>query len=251
MSDKRIPVSEVFHNAVQGEGPQVGKYTSFIRFGLCDYNCGKCDSMHAVDPMIVRATAEWITQDEIANKFANLRFARYKHITFSGGNPLMHDLTHLCRKLMGEWDYELSVETQGTLWKDWLQYVRTVVVSPKAPCMLQPLNKGRWEQFLEKTVMDEESHKYYLKIVVDTEKDLEWVSWFRNTYKDSFEYWNKEMFLSVLNPLNVSENTPVLRQQLLDKYRELQEMLKQFPNLHDMRLLPQLHVLVYGDEKGR
>src|SRR5665213_49268 len=91
--EKKIPVVEMFGPTIEGEGALIGTQTFFIRFGLCDYKCKKCDSMHAVDPQIVKSTADWATQDEIFESFKRFQEQKAPHIhnvTFSGGNPAIH-----------------------------------------------------------------------------------------------------------------------------------------------------------------
>ena len=52
------PVIEVFGPTIQGEGAEAGLPTHFVRFGGCDYRCSWCDTMYAVDPAVLWATAE-------------------------------------------------------------------------------------------------------------------------------------------------------------------------------------------------
>ena len=49
-----MKVVETFGPTIQGEGPYAGRVCHFVRFGGCDYRCTWCDSMHAVDPGLVR-----------------------------------------------------------------------------------------------------------------------------------------------------------------------------------------------------
>src|SRR6476661_4406823 len=87
-ANKPIPLMEVFGPTIQGEGLVIGQQTYFLRFGLCDYKCVMCDSMHAVDPHRVKANAEWLTQEEILNKLGSIyKPNSTRWVTLSGGNP--------------------------------------------------------------------------------------------------------------------------------------------------------------------
>src|SRR3954447_265834 len=86
-----IPVVEIFGPTIQGEGAEAGVPTHFVRVGGCDFRCSWCDTMYAVDPEIVRATAEKLSVEEIASRVAALA-GRPEWVAISGGNPALHDL---------------------------------------------------------------------------------------------------------------------------------------------------------------
>jgi 7-carboxy-7-deazaguanine synthase len=58
---RTFPVIEIFGPTIQGEGAEAGLSTHFLRVGGCDYRCSWCDTMYAVDPATVRATARRLT----------------------------------------------------------------------------------------------------------------------------------------------------------------------------------------------
>src|SRR5436190_21718635 len=92
--DKKHPIMEIFGPTIQGEGMLLGMKTMFIRFGGCDYRCGKCDSMHAVLPELIHQDALYMTDREITaevNKKAQ-DSSSCSMVTFSGGNPCIHEL---------------------------------------------------------------------------------------------------------------------------------------------------------------
>src|SRR3954453_18669879 len=91
---KTFPVIEVFGPTIQGEGAEAGLPTHFVRFGGCDYRCTWCDTMYAVDPASVRATAERLSVDDIIRRVAGLG-GRPEWVTLSGGNPALHRLEDL------------------------------------------------------------------------------------------------------------------------------------------------------------
>src|SRR6478752_6895841 len=109
-----LPVIEIFGPTVQGEGPDMGRPAYFVRFGGCDFRCTWCDSMHAVEPALVRASATAMSAPEIADRLGALE-----------AGPLV-DILH-------ESGYEVAVETQGSRWREWLGGVDRLVVSPKGP----------------------------------------------------------------------------------------------------------------------
>src|SRR4051794_28690583 len=128
---KLIPVVEIFGPTIQGEGAEAGIATHFVRVGGCDYRCSWCDTMYAVDPEIVRATAEKLSSDEIVTRVDALA-GRPDWVTISGGNPALHALGDLVSGLHAV-GFRVSVETQGSRWASWLGSVDRLTVSPKPP----------------------------------------------------------------------------------------------------------------------
>ena len=268
---KKIPVMELFGPTIQGEGLVAGLQTFFIRFGLCDYKCTMCDSMHAVDPEAVKANARWLTQPQIFDEIID-KMKHHQWITFSGGNPCIHDLTYLVEMLLMAGKH-ICVETQGTLDPEWLKLVDIITISPKSPGMGEKFERNKFEAFIK---------KYYrnssVKVVVFSAQDLEFAAaiWqiLEETHVKNYQSherhypnWKERFFLSLGNPYppelqktQSDETTSISAKetaprdhiaQLLKSFDQLSEDLMLDPRLKHARFLPQLHVLVWGNEQGR
>src|SRR3954454_11432523 len=105
------PVIEIFGPTIQGEGAEAVLSTPFVLFGGCDYRCSWCDTMYAVDPAAVRATAERLSDDAIVERLDKLGGAP-PWVTLSGGNPALHQLGGLVSALH-ERGLLVAAETQG------------------------------------------------------------------------------------------------------------------------------------------
>lgn len=248
---KKIPVMEIFGPTIQGEGAVIGQQTYFIRFGLCDYKCTMCDSMHAVDPKSVKANAEWLTQDEIFEKFAEFHKPNTtKWVTLSGGNPCVHDLEHLVQLLLRN-GFKIHVETQGTLNPNWLRYVTLVTISPKGPGMGELTDIKILDRFVHDTSL---YTPISMKIVVFDQRDLDFARSMFYQYKDRIH--EQMMFLSLGNPNPPSLNgTDTISHdehmnQLLSAYRTLLDDIVNDAILSKVKFLPQWHVFVWGNAKG-
>jgi 7-carboxy-7-deazaguanine synthase len=142
------PLMEHYYT-IQGEGYNTGKPCYFLRLGGCDVGCVWCDVKESWD---VKAHPI-VSVDEM------IRFvkeAKAKRVVITGGEPLMHDLTYLTKKISGE-NIETYLETSGAYpltgkW-DW------ICVSPKK--FKEPLPEVL-------TAADE------LKVIVYNESDFEW-----------------------------------------------------------------------------
>jgi len=117
----KFNVSEIFGPTIQGEGIHIGRRTQFIRFAGCDTRCDWCDTKGAWE------TSKVYTQQQILDRVTP---GTAPIITLTGGNPLLQDLGNLVELLFLSF-HEVHVETQGTVWKDWLNDVTFASVSPK------------------------------------------------------------------------------------------------------------------------
>lgn len=265
---KKIPLMEVFGPTFQGEGLMAGCQTYFFRFGLCDYDCSFCDSRHAIEPELVRANAFWGTQGEIYKKFqqvvvSGLSYPRW--VTFSGGNPCIHNLTDLTALLKKD-GFQINVETQGTKSPDWLQYVDLITVSPKTPGIGEKFNAKVFKEFLHKVAIEYERH-VCIKVVVFSKLDLEYAHEIfeharmleNNSGRQLFSY-----YLSLGNPYPpMHDNTihlegestiraipfdDLLKLKLLADYRAMCEDILQDSRFGDIYFLPQIHVLTWANK---
>lgn len=273
--EKRIPVIELFGPVLEGEGKLCGVQTMFVRFGLCDFKCTKCDSMHAVNPSLVKAGATWSTQAEIAEGIQAMmeanRCTHIKNVTFSGGNPAVHDLRQLVR-LLHDKGKRVFVETQGTKSPDWLYDVDEIVVSPKSPGMGEKFDPDVFFSFMDKFLGAKVPIS--VKIVIFSQIDIEFavgVAGIMQNLASQYPQFNfaKDFFLSLGNP-----NPPVFQitdkgveqveqagseinhkkalvEELLLRYNNLSEAILKDPRLSFARFLPQMHVLTFGNETGR
>lgn len=252
--DKKIPLVEKFGPTIQGEGATIGLQTYFLRFGLCDYRCTMCDSMHAVDPLQVKANAQWLTQDEIAALFIhsdptkNVYMSGADWITLSGGNPCMHDLSHLVSRLRG-WGYHIAVETQGTFCPKWLWDCDIITCSPKGPGMGEKFEEDKFKAFLTRMAG---KRGFNCKVVIFDQKDLEFAERVATRWVNSGFSLN-DFYLSQGNPFppnhlpSAPENlVDVLRQEYLTMF----ELIKVMPHLAHTKWLPQWHVWLWANRQG-
>lgn len=114
-----MKLSEIF-TTIQGEGPNVGKPTTFIRFGGCNLRCPgwPCDTLYAVLPeyrkMWVTVTPH-LVYEAVENTLP-------KHVCITGGEPLIQppqELESLAQTLLWH-HYTIDLFTNGTrLLPDW------------------------------------------------------------------------------------------------------------------------------------
>lgn len=243
---RRFPVVEVFGPTIQGEGPDAGRPCWFVRFGGCDFRCSWCDSMHAVTPALVRQ-ADRMTAADILNALDRLRaFDRHQpYIVLSGGNPALHELGGVVA-LLHSCGAFVSVETQGSVWRDWLMDVDRLVVSPKPPSsgMVSPKHDGQLSEFMDRATVGLPT---VLKIVIADAYDLGWA---RAAHDD---YPGVPLYLSACTPTEVPwdmDPETWIRMEVGRRYAWLCEAVAGDPDLGDAVVLPQLHVIAWGLKVG-
>jgi 7-carboxy-7-deazaguanine synthase len=248
------PVQEIFGPTIQGEGPQAGGKTIFVRFAGCDYDCLWCDTQETwkikdQDRMTAIIILERI---EKLNEQGNCN-----HVTLTGGNPLLYDLEKLV-DLLHALDYKVAVETQGSKYKPWIRKVDNIVISPKPPSSSNlkihesPASADNFRNlygFFHK-LMDENLLEYpvptdvTIKVPIFNSVDFEWFLKLKNKFAADNTY---KWYLSVGNE-NVREEGSI-QERLLQNYEWLvNKVIKS--DLIDVYVLPQLHTLIWGNKKG-
>lgn len=253
MSRKKslIPVIEIFGPTIQGEGYLAGVRTWFVRTGSCDYLkvCGTCDSMHAVDPVQYKKTAKWTEPEDLAKHLIS-HINPGEWVTISGGNPALWDFSEAVRMLRDA-GIRVAVETQGSKFLPWLTQVDLLTVSPKGPGMLagdhtQEDSLKALHDFMGKA---EDTAQYWgfimvLKIPIFSKGDLDFAEIVAGLYE------GYTLYLSVGNPSVYQHNLPVLRDNLLDRYEGIINSVLKRSVLKHAIVLPQLHVLAWGNKQG-
>lgn len=253
---KTFPIVEIFGPTIQGEGILAGQQTHFVRFGLCDYRCVWCDSMHAVEPELVQANAERLTADQIAARVVKLderagrahKDDRTPWVTFSGGNPAMHTGVEDLTELLFNRNYKVAVETQGSILPLWMREVDLITLSPKPPSsqmnikFMSDLGQKQWNNYME---LAREGKDMVIKVVVFDDLDYDWAKWLFLDTRRKGGLEDIPFYMSVGNLVNQDSV-----QALLDKYKWLVEKLLADPELGEIIPLPQLHVLIWGNKQG-
>lgn len=209
--------------------------------------------MHAVDPMQVKANAEWLTQAEIFDKFLQFRKDHTtKWVTFSGGNPCIHDLQDLTTLLMNS-EFKIAVETQGTFCPPWLWDTNIITVSPKGPGMGERFEQDKCDKFINEM---SDHIGLNMKVVIFDQRDLEFASMLYERYCLNGPIEEDQFYLSLGNPYPPGSeaaadgaNYPI-QKKLLDRYETLLEDIIHDKLLCNVKFLPQWHVLLWGNKQG-
>ncbi|SDB05042.1 7-carboxy-7-deazaguanine synthase [Streptococcus henryi] len=237
MASKRqlkLPVLEIFGPTFQGEGRAIGQKTMFVRTAGCDYHCDWCDSAFTWDGS---EKPKPMTVDEVISELDKL--GSYDYVTLSGGNPclLASNMAELVNKLKNR-GVTLAVETQGSRWQEWLKDIDQVTLSPKPPSSKMTVNFETLD-FIVSNLRDDQ---ITFKIPVFNDEDLAFAKGIQERYQPDV------LYLSAGNPEPQAQGDIVSAQ--LNRLRELWERVAADDTWGNVRVLPQLHTLLYDNQRG-
>ena len=232
-----LRIAEIFGPTIQGEGSLIGEPTVFVRAGGCDYRCSWCDSLHAVESEFRK---EWLpmSSEEVWAEAKRLSGDVPLVISLSGGNPAIQDFSGLIAlgKVEG---YRFACETQGPVARDWFADLDTLVLSPKPPSSGETVD---WDVFKKCVSSAGDGPNVIIKIVIFDDIDYAWAKEAANRFPDIPLY---------LQPGNsqVDPNTAVALEDVTDRLLWLVEKAIE-DKWYRPRMLPQLHVLLWGNKRG-
>ncbi len=249
VATKTIAISEVFGPTVQGEGALIGKPTVFVRTGSCDYRCSWCDTLYAVLPEY-RSDWQHMTTEQVFAEVRRLSGNAPILVTLSGGNPAMQPLGELI-DLGHAHGYTFAIETQGSIAQPWFARLDYLTLSPKPPSSQQVTRWERLDRCIEyarnTAGTDGSQHNHTvqinLKIVIFDEEDFAYARHVAERYPDIPMY------------LQAGNHTPPHLAQEIDITGIMQRIDWLIQRViaeqwYSVTVLPQLHVLLWGNKRG-
>ncbi len=229
-----LRISEIFGPTVQGEGALMGRPTVFVRTGGCDYRCQWCDTLYAVLPEYRGDWTSWDTSAvlEEVDRLAGGPIL----VSLSGGNPALQDLAPLIRGGHAR-GHTFALETQGSVAPSWLGELDHLTLSPKGPSSGHLTGLAELEACLEAANSAPET---VFKVVVLDERDYDYARSLAGNYTEI------PIYLQVGNPEPEGDPDPG---ELMERFRWLTQRVLA-DGWHRARVLPQLHVLAWGNSRG-
>jgi len=201
--------------SLQGEGLTIGAPTTFIRTSGCPLRCTYCDTPQAFDK------GEQMTLEAILKKVKQLRC---RHVCLTGGEPMAQkDAPKLIQMLLDE-GYHLVLETNGAMPLDELPCVENLTISMDIKCP----SSGESEKMLFEN-LEVLGPTDQLKFIISDDKDYEYAKEVIGKYSPKCEV--------ILTPVG-GKALKVLAEKVLKEGL-------------DVRVLPQLHKFIWGDEDNR
>jgi 7-carboxy-7-deazaguanine synthase len=238
-----LPVLEIFGPTIQGEGMVIGQKTMFVRTAGCDYSCSWCDSAFTWDGS-AKEDIQMMTPEAIWEELRQIGGDQFSFVTISGGNPaLLKNLDRLI-DLLKENQIKMGIETQGSRWQDWFLKIDELTISPKPPSSNMITNFEVLDDIFAKLRENHFEHNVSLKVVIFDEGDLEYAKSVHQRYPEI------PFYLQVGNDDLTNLNNQELCQKLLQKYEWLVNKVIEDHQLNNVKVLPQLHALLWGNKRG-
>jgi 7-carboxy-7-deazaguanine synthase len=204
-----------------------------------------CDTLYAVLP---EYTHEWkpMTTEQVYAEIQRLSGNAPILVTLSGGNPAIQPLGDLIERGRAD-GYTFALETQGSINQPWFARLHYLTLSPKTPGMLNPV-RTNWERFNRclssaRSGADGDGPSISLKMVIFDEADYTYAKDVAAHYPDLPVY------------LQAGNHTPPHLAQEVDIsgiLNRLDWLIGRVIEDHwyDARVLPQLHLLLWGNRRG-
>ncbi|AFI27212.1 7-carboxy-7-deazaguanine synthase QueE [Bacillus subtilis] len=237
LSKSTVPISEIFGPTIQGEGMVIGRKTMFVRTAGCEYSCSWCDSAFTWNGT---EKATLMSPEKVIEKLDSFGAGNYSHVTITGGNPALigRGLNEVI-DLLHKKGVSVGVETQGSKYQDWFLKVDDMVISPKPPSSGMVTDYNKLDFIINR--ISKRSQNLSLKVVVFNDEDYQFA-------KDvHLRYPHILFYLSVGNTDPYDEN--IGADQILDDLKRLCSKVIEDADLKDVRVLPQLHTLIWGNER--
>ncbi|MCG8395490.1 7-carboxy-7-deazaguanine synthase QueE [Bacillus atrophaeus] len=240
---KGIPVLEIFGPTIQGEGMVIGQKTMFVRTAGCDYSCSWCDSAFTWDGS-AKKDIRWMAADDIYSELKEIGGDAFSHVTISGGNPALLKQLDTFITLLREQKIRTALETQGTVYQEWFTLIDDLTISPKPPSSGMTTDFKKLDHILTSLTAENRLHAVSLKVVIFNDGDLEYAKTVHKRYPDI------PLYLQVGNDNVHTTDDQSLIAHLLGKYEKLVDKVAADAELNLVRVLPQLHTLLWGNKRG-
>jgi 7-cyano-7-deazaguanosine (preQ0) biosynthesis protein QueE len=228
---RELLVNEIFGPTFQGEGPSTGQQATFVRLSHCNLTCTWCDTRYSWDweHFDIKVESRRVSVDEVA---ASVLAHPVPLVVVTGGEPLIQTepLIDLVGRLVAA-GRRVEIETNGTIVPDTrlVALVDRFNVSPKLANAGVALAKRVKPEALAAFVA---SGKAVFKFVLAGMRDAQHVA-----------AMAEEFGLAPVWVMPEGTTPPMI----LAGMRNLAEEALQ----RGWNLSPRLHVLLWGDQRGR
>jgi 7-carboxy-7-deazaguanine synthase len=200
-----MKVNEIFYS-IEGEGIRAGLPCVFIRLYGCNLNCSYCDTRYSCEDNEYREMSIYEIIEEV-KKY------NCPNITVTGGEPLMHEGVDILLEALKRFDFNINVETNGSIMPRIKDILYTVDYKTFSSGMTSYMNKDAFTCLTENDV---------IKFVVGSIDDLEQAKAFIEEIKP-----RAHIFVSpIFGKIEAAEIAEYLKNNSLNNWRHQLQMHK-------------------------
>ena len=208
-----LNINEIFYS-LQGEAREVGLPTVFVRLTGCPLRCTYCDTEYAFKGN------NMLSIDEI---LAEVKQYNTRYVCVTGGEPLAQIDCHVLLDALIKDDYQVSLETSGSIDIGAVNSGVSIVMDVKTPSSNESKH-NKYDNIAKLEVKDQ------LKFVIGSKADFDWSVDIVNQYPTEAGVLFSPVFDTV-TPTQLADW--ILSKQL------------------NVRMQVQMHKLLWGDEPGK
>jgi 7-carboxy-7-deazaguanine synthase len=247
IASEKLQLVEIF-DSLQGEGPDIGIPARFVRLGECNRRCSWCDTDYAT-------RFELLIEDFVAlmsRDYASFAPHELAYVIFTGGEPTLHarhlnsalDMLELNKQVNWFW----ACESNGTLLAlpevvHFYQRLNRVVISPKPPSSQNVAFD--WPRFWSQVDAAGIAEKLDIKPVVMDDTDMTW-------FRAAAEAADRPLSVPFIMQTYVDPDPSCDALADFRGYwrRTLTPEFIAWMRRYNVRLLPRLHNLIWGNQQG-
>jgi len=238
--DQEINISEIFYS-IEGEGRTIGQPKVFIRVFGCPFECSFCDSKHSISKSKNLSDKYRMSLRDVISKVKS--FDHFKNIEFTGGSPdwFPNKIAYLMIYFKARYGSKATMQVSGGLYNDKIdklfRHSELNAFDMKDPRenigFVIPYSVIRKQDEIKFLIRDEWSYKW----VKETIKMLQ------------HEGVNCSFIVTTLTENDTQDGEAKI--QHLNQYKEMVERIlnDETFNTYNVRMLPRLHVLLWGNKK--
>jgi organic radical activating enzyme len=224
-------VSEIFGPTLQGEGPSAGQLAAFVRLGMCNLDCRWCDTAYTWDRRRydLDAGLRWLSVGNVWREVAAMRVGL---LVITGGEPLLQQAAlPLLLDAAGQAGWRVEIETNGTIRplptiiRPFVRFNVSVKLAGSGVAEGRRIHPPAIRAFAT-------TGRVTWKFVVDQPGDVAEIAQLQDRFG--------------LDPVWVMPQGTTAA-QMLDRLPRLAEDAL----AHSWHLTPRLHILLWGDVRGR
>ncbi len=226
---------EIF-TSIQGEGVSIGVPSVFVRLSLCNLRCTWCDTSYTWDwrHYNPREQILSLSVEEVAHRVERMGGQTIRNVVITGGEPLLQQrqLADLAALLKAS-NRRIEIETNGTVTpeRSLASLIDQWNVSPKLENSGNGCAKREVAPALEWFAACPSA---FFKFVVAAEADVEEVHAFRRRYALPADH--VLLMPEGRDPATINRRSWWLAERCLE---------------HGYRFTSRLHILLWGDQRGR